>query len=133
MAPESKLDRVASYRDIESLKELLLERFVVHDKIHELMDISRLDSKSEMDRRLADMNNMRHQIEQVEARFTTRSEWQAGHEAVIRTIAANDQRTAASLSEHSSSVDIRFRTLERFVWMACGAVALLATILRWIK
>ena len=65
MAPESKLDRVASYRDIESLKELLLERFVAHDKIHELMDISLLESKNEMDRRLADMNNMRHQIEQV--------------------------------------------------------------------
>jgi hypothetical protein len=133
MAPESKLDRVASYRDIESLKELLLSRFQSHDTIHNLMDQTRVETKAEMERRLQDMNNLRHQIEQAEARFTTRSEWQAGHEAVYRTVAANDQRMTEAMSEHSTMVDVRFRTLERFIWMACGAVALLATILRWIK
>ena len=133
MAPESKLDRVASYRDIETLKELLQARFKAHDDIHALMDVSRIDTKNEMERRLEDMNNLRHQIEQAEAKFTTRAEWQAGHEAVYRTVAANDQRMAGAMSEHSTMIDVRFRTLERFIWMACGAVALLATILRWIK
>ena len=133
MAPESKIDRVASYRDIESLKELLLSRFASHDEIHNLMDKTRLETKTEMERRLEDMNNLRHQIEQAEAKFTTRADWQAGHEAVYRTVATNDQRLVTAMSEHSSTIDVRFRTLERFIWMACGAVALLATILRWIK
>jgi len=78
MAPESKLDRVASYRDIESLKELILSRFEAHYEIHNLMDRTRVETKTEMERRLEDMNNLRHQIEQAEAKFTTRSEWQAG-------------------------------------------------------
>jgi len=133
MAPESKLDRVASYRDIESLKELLLARFKAHDDIHDMMNSALLEAKTEMDRRLSDMNALRHQIEQAESKFTTRAEWQSGHESVYRTVAANDQRMVTAMGEHATSIDTRFRTLERFIWMACGAVALLATILRWIK
>ena len=60
MAPESKLDRVASCRDIESLKELLQSQFAFHEREHELLEQANVIAREEMNRRLDDMNNLRH-------------------------------------------------------------------------
>ena len=122
MAPESKLDRVASYRDIESLKELIQQHFDAHEREHGLLDKANTIAREEMNRRLDEMNNLRRQIEQVESKFITRDEWGKGHEAVI-----------GSHDSYAKAVDNRFRVVERLIWMASGAVTLIALLMHWLK
>ena len=122
MAPESKLDRVASWRDIESLRELLEQHFKLHDREHELLEKANVIAREEMNRRLDEMNNLRRQIEQVEAKFITREEWGKGHESIIGTH-----------ESYAKLVDSRFRVVERLIWMASGAVTLIALLMHWLK
>jgi Zn-dependent M16 (insulinase) family peptidase len=122
MAPESKLDRVASFRDIESLRELLEQHFELHDREHSLLEKANVIAREAMNRSLDEMNNLRRQIEQVEAKFITRDEWSKGHEAVI-----NSHESCAR------AVDNRFRVVERLIWMASGAVMLIALLMHWLK
>ena len=133
MAPESKLDRVASYRDIESLKELLQAHFQAHEREHELMDRANVIAREEMNRRLDEMNNLRRQIEQVEAKFFTRTEWEKAHAALVSVVQQNERSSTLALTEYGKAVDGRFRVTERWVWMASGAVALLALLMHWLK
>jgi hypothetical protein len=122
MAPESKIDRVASHQDIQSLKELLLAQFAAHDREHDLLEKANVIAREEMNRRLDEMNNLRRQIEHVESKFITRDEWSKAHQFLI------DQHDI-----YAKNVDARFRTSERLIWMASGAVALVAFLMHWLR
>jgi hypothetical protein len=133
MAPESKLDRVASFRDIQALEKLLTQHFEAHDREHELMDRANVIAREEMNRRLDEMNNLRRQIEQVEAKFFTRTEWEKAHAALVSVVQQNERSATLAFTEYGKTVDGRFRVTERWVWMASGAVALLALLMHWLK
>lgn len=111
-APESQIDRIASHSDIESVKlmiaslrELLNERHLAHQREHELLQRIEEEQKLTMDRRLEHMNELREQVSKVEERCALKD-----------------------------TVEVRFRTIERQIWIATGAVGVVAALLRfWIK
>ena len=129
MAPESNLDRVASYRDIESLKELLQAHFKAHEREHELLDKANIVAREEMNRRLDEMNNLRHQIETAESTFVKRDE----HDSLVAALDSKYGTVMALVASKDESYNERFRSIEHYVWMGVGAAALIGGLLHWMK
>ena len=129
MAPESNLDRVASYRDIESLKELLEAQFVFHKREHELLENANVIAREEMNRRLEDMNNLRHQIERAESMYVNRDE----HNTLVASLDSKYSNVMELVSSKDESYNERFRSIEHYVWMGVGAAGLIGGLLHWMK
>ena len=129
MAPESRLDRVSSYRDIESLKELLEAQFVFHKREHDLLEQANVIAREEMNRRLDGMNNLRHQIERAESMYVNRDE----HNTLVASLDSKYGNVMELVSSKDESYNERFRSIEHYVWMGVGAAALIGGLLHWMK
>jgi hypothetical protein len=130
MAPESRtIDRVASFRDIESLKELLQSQFAAHEREHILMESASSLAREEMNRRLDDMNGLRHQIEKAETHFVTRAE----HDSLVSALDSKFSTVMTLIASKDESYNERFRSIEHYVWMGVGAAALIGVALHWLK
>ena len=132
MAPESRtIDRVASYRDIEGLKDLFVARWDAHHREHELLEQQRIEMKVEMDRRLSTMNDLHHRIEVAENRSPTRDEWRAEHQNLVSSLDEKYERILKLIELRATTDDQRFRSLERLVYMGMGAASLIGVVLHF--
>ena len=86
--------------------KLSLERWVAHNRIHELETKTREDTKEEMNRRLESMNQLREE----NAKFITRDEYSAA----------------------DKSLDGRVDTLARLVYIGLGIVLLAGLVIGWL-
>jgi hypothetical protein len=140
MAPESKqLDRVASFRDIEALKEILTVRDEAHQREHELIERANQVAYSEMNRRLDGMNHLQAQIntgaqdaKTAQAEFVTKTDWHREHDALRESMERSLKEHEKSEADKFSATDRRLSIIERNMWLASGAVALLAAFLKWL-
>ena len=115
-----------SRRDLEELQKFLEQKIrlaissqkacsVWHSREHVLLEKASTLARVEMNRRLEGMNALRSQLERAEGTYITRDSFQRDHE-VLRV-----------------STDVRFRAIERLIWMACGGVTVISTILTLIS
>jgi hypothetical protein len=111
-------ERVAS---LETANQFIVREFDLRDRFEQrsrATEVRALDLALEnINYRLAGMNEFRQQINDAEAKFISRDE--------VQLI---DSRTSGALAAMRDSMDSRFRGLERLVYMAVGAVALITSI-----
>ena len=122
MSRKSKLaERVAS---LETASQYMTREFDLRDRFEERarsVEVRALDlALRNIDYRLAGMNEFRQQINDAEVKFITRDE-----------VHLLDSRISGSLSGIRDSMETRFRGLERMVYMAVGAVALITSIVEY--
>ncbi len=109
------LDPVREIYHLEQRIQLLVREIENHRAAQErATEIARID----MNTRLEGMNEFRRQIEQTSSQFRTKAEAYA------------DQRR---IELQFDGVEVRMRALERTIYMAGGAVAIITLLLRFIK
>lgn len=119
-----------------------------HDREHALLEKAREDTRSEMERRLAQMNELREQTVRIERECVKRDEWQDGHEALttslnvkydhlVTQIQAQAESTSKAMQSQTRNDSERLRSLERFMWMGMGAASLIGLLsgiaMHWLK
>jgi predicted nucleic acid-binding Zn-ribbon protein len=113
-----------------------------HEKEHESEQHAASLAMANMDRRLEGMNEFRQQINDTEARYSTKSDL-AAHAASNETqLSGIKERVGAcertAIKDRGDSLDrvsaeTRFRALERLVYMASGAITVIMIILQFVK
>jgi hypothetical protein len=127
------IERIIDERQIQ-----LQQSWEAHRREHALLHDSLTLARDEMTRKLETMNEFRRQIEQAELKYVTRSEWSAQHNS-LETQARNTQtqvteQEARSLKmDFAETVDKRIRSVEKLVYIASGAVMIIAFLLNWIR
>ena len=104
------------------LQSQINEHKRAHEKEHELLERARVDSRDEMARRLDSMNEFRRQLERAEQSLMSREEWRLAHAALIDRVEVM-----------GAAVDIRFRSLERLVYIGVGASGIIGAALHFVK
>ena len=129
MAPESNLDRVASFRDIEALEKLLIQHFEAHDREHVLIDRARVESAISMDKRLDAMNEIRNALRDQSATLFTRPEHQL-YEAAITEKIESLQLSRAELTGKASQSNLN---VTMFLAIAAIIIALFNLVAGFIR
>ena len=105
-------------RSLAMLEVKTHEKWEALDRQQLLRERALQIAEAGMNRRLEGMNEFRKALEDSEKKYITRTEWDAGHSKLTDTVRDLDR-----------AVDRRLRTLERTIWMATGAVGLIAFLM----
>jgi hypothetical protein len=144
-------DLAALRVELDALKALVDVRFNAHEREHALMRDTAISSKENLEQRLHTLNEARAQIERAESKLLSKEEWQSGHKALWSKLGDLENWSERRFTENSTRVDerftafgtqvsadekaieSRFRGIERLIYIATGAVAVIAFLLRWLK
>ncbi len=76
------------------LREYMDQRWKAHRVEHDQQQVALDRARDEVNRRLAEMNDLRRQITDERADFLTRAEYEAKHEALIERIGSMERSRA---------------------------------------
>jgi hypothetical protein len=103
------------YTDYVSLREYITDKIkATEDKIAlnlKLNQVAQDKADAKLDIRLEGMNEIRSQLDRQARTFITKPEYEAKHELLMQKI----------------------ETLQKFMWLVMGAIAVLEVILRFFK
>jgi polynucleotide 5'-kinase involved in rRNA processing len=108
------------------IERLIDERHKLYESKFEAHKVALDLAKCEIDRRLEQMNKFREENIQDKLKSVSRQEWQTGHQSLI-----------AQFDEKMVSIDRRFATVERMIWVGTGIVlsvsAMIAVLVKLLK
>ena len=97
-------------KDVQGLRELLSSMAEAHKEVHAVESKTRDDIKTEMNRRLEGMNEFRAEMAATDAKYISRGEYQAAHNALGEALS----------------------TLSRLVYIGLGIVLLAVSVIGWV-
>jgi hypothetical protein len=109
-------------RDLAVVKAVMHERLVSGRREQELLDEMRKDAVTSINYRLEGLNEFRKQLDSMVGGLLSRIEYSNAHQALVAQIAAQREDS-----------EKRFRALERLVWMAAGAVTIIAVLINLLR
>lgn len=115
--PEKCTELAAVQVETRAFRELLEARI-------EAIEKSICVANEEMQRRLTGMNELREDLRRLENTFTTRAEWQIGHERVMEDVRSL-RESRAELAGKASQLSVTVATLLAAIGLAISAFAII--------